>query len=80
MLLDLVLLDLNMPVRSGIEVIRWMNATAWAGPAPTVAVISASAYDERPVLDELGVSHMLPKPFRLAQLSQLVTDVVAERR
>jgi two-component system chemotaxis response regulator CheY len=71
---DLLFLDLSMPRMTGQEVVRWLVAHPEHAQGLTVVVISASAHAERPVLNELGVRHVLPKPFR----SQEIADVIRE--
>lgn len=69
---DLLFLDLSMPRLSGQDVVRWLRAHPDRAEGLTIVVISASAHAERPVLNELGVTHVLPKPFR----SQEIADVI----
>ena len=77
---DLLLLDLSMPRMGGLEVVRWINERDLVAGGLTVVVISASAHDERAALLELGVSRVLPKPFRLPEIADVVADVAARRR
>ena len=72
---DLLLLDLSMPRLSGLEVVRWVNDRPEIGAALTIVVISASAHDERPALAELGVTRVLPKPFRLPQIAEVIAGL-----
>lgn len=69
---DLLLLDLMMPRMSGIDVVRWLNARPEHLVGLTIAVVSASSHDERPILNELGVTLFLPKPIRRQELTDLV--------
>ena len=39
-----------------------------------LAVVSAWAGDKRPVLQELGITDVLPKPFLRQQLEQLIAE------
>lgn len=63
---------------SGIDVVRWLNEHPEHRRGLTVAIVSASAYDERPVLGELGVSLVLPKPLRRQELTDLVNGLLEE--
>jgi CheY-like chemotaxis protein len=74
---DLLLLDLSMPRLSGLEVIRWLDAHPDRLDGLTIAVLSASAHDERPTLNELGVRFVISKPVRLHHLAELVDAVRA---
>lgn len=72
---DLLLLDLSMPRLTGLEVVRWLHAHPDRAEGLTIAVLSASAHAERPMLNELGVTLVLAKPVRIQQLSELIDEV-----
>ena len=72
---DLLLLDLSMPRLSGLDVVRWLHAHPERLEGLTIAVLSASAHAERPILNELGVTLVLPKPVRMQQLAELLEHV-----
>lgn len=74
---DVLFLDLSMPRMSGVEVVRWLNEHPDRREGLTIVVISASAQEQRPVLNELGVTRILPKPFRLQQITELVEEIQA---
>ena len=64
----LLMVDLNMPKMSGIEFVRRIRATPFAGK---IIVISGNVSDsEADTLRNLGVDRILSKPFTLAQLSE----------
>lgn len=72
---DLMLLDLSMPNMTGEEVVRWVREHPQHGEGLSIVVISAWAGDMRPVLNELGVTRVLPKPFRQRQLADLIKEI-----
>jgi two-component system, chemotaxis family, chemotaxis protein CheY len=72
---DLLFLDLSMPRMSGQDVVRWLLANPDRAEGLTIVVISASAHAERPVLNELGVTHVLPKPFRSQEISDVIEAI-----
>lgn len=72
---DLMLLDLSMPNMTGEEVVRWVREHPEHGEGLNIVVISAWAGDMRPVLNELGVTRVLPKPFRQRQLADLISEI-----
>lgn len=72
---DVLFLDLSMPRLSGVDVVRWINEHPEHGKGLTIVVISASAHEQRPILNELGVTRVLPKPFRLQQITELVEEI-----
>jgi DNA-binding response OmpR family regulator len=71
---DLVLLDISLPQRSGLEVLREMRA---AGDATPVIVLSArqDEYDKVAAL-RLGADDYVTKPFALAELLARVVAVL----
>ena len=75
---DVMLLDLSMPRMSGEDVVRWVNANPGRAEGLRVVVVTAWAADRRGTLQELGVTTVLAKPFRLQQLTDLVAEITAE--
>jgi CheY-like chemotaxis protein len=69
---DIMLLDLTMPRMSGEEVVRWLREHPDRGDGLDVVVVSAWAGEQRAVLQELGVTTVLPKPLRGQQLRDLI--------
>lgn len=76
---DVMLLDLSMPRMSGEDVMRWLREHPDVAPGLRVVVVSAWAGDKRPVLHELGVDAVLPKPFRKQQLLDLLDELAQPR-
>lgn len=62
-----MILDLMMPVMSGIDVIRYLETHEDAG-APCVIVVSAAAERELEQIHSASVHAVLRKPFDLAAL------------
>jgi len=69
--LDLVLLDLNMPHRDGLETLRLIHSTQ---PRLKVLIITALIDDAgRAEAQALGVAGILLKPVSFKELSAVVT-------
>lgn len=75
---DVMLLDLTMPRMDGEDVVRWLNANPDRAEGLRIVVVTAWASDRRGTLQELGITNVLAKPFRLQQLTDLIADVAAE--
>jgi CheY-like chemotaxis protein len=60
---DLILLDLHLPVQSGLDVLRWIRGEP-AYDATPVIVLTAAGDDEALILDcyASGANSFLPKP------------------
>jgi DNA-binding response OmpR family regulator len=74
---DLILLDLMMPYLEGEDELRLMKLNPQTSAIPVV-VVTAKADVERDeaTLRQLGVLHIVRKPFDLNQLIALVKDTV----
>jgi CheY-like chemotaxis protein len=75
---DVMLLDLSMPRMSGEDVVRWLNANPDRAEGLRTVVVTAWAGERRGRLQELGITTVLAKPFRLQQMTDLIADVTAE--
>jgi len=73
--IDLVILDLAMPVRDGESALREMRARGWTMP---VIVVSAS-WDRLPNARALGADDSLAKPFDVGLLEQKIEGLLAVR-
>jgi two-component system, LytTR family, response regulator len=74
----LVLLDINMPDNSGLQVMRALAADAEAGLAPLPAVIFTTAYDEHALTAfELHAVDYLLKPFTQERFNEAIAHAVA---
>ena len=75
---DVMLLDLSMPRMSGEDVVRWLHAHPDRSEGLRIVVVSAWGGDRRGTLQELGITNVLAKPFRLQQMTDLIADVTTE--
>lgn len=75
---DLVIVDMMMPGRSGLEVVAALRAEAELAAVPVVMLTArAQAADERAAM-LAGVDRFLAKPFSPAELVGIVRDLLAE--
>lgn len=76
---DLVLLDLNLPGYSGVEVCRRIKAIE---PSQRLLICSAAIlHDHESELTRLGVDHFLTKPYHpLELIEHIEAEIVATRR
>ncbi len=74
---DLVLLDLNLPILTGVEVCRRIKCDC---PEQPVVVCSAAVLDvEMSALRALGVEQFLSKPYHPAELVRRINDELRSR-
>ncbi|HVR42634.1 MAG TPA: response regulator [Thermoanaerobaculia bacterium] len=70
----IVLLDLMMPGINGWDFLQILRDTGHLGRIPII-VISAHLRNEPQALLEMGVSAILPKPFNLDELLEMIRQI-----
>ncbi|HEX8168907.1 MAG TPA: response regulator [Thermoanaerobaculia bacterium] len=73
---DIVLLDLAMPDVNGWDFLQRLRETGHLGKVPIV-VLSAHVRVEPQALLQMGVAAILPKPFNLPELIELIEHLAA---
>jgi CheY-like chemotaxis protein len=76
---DLVLLDVMMPGRSGLDVVAHIRGTPELAPTPIIVISAFSSGADRSAALELGATAFLAKPFDPDELSALVEELLALR-
>ncbi len=71
----LVLLDLNLPARSGFEVLEWLRQQPGLSALPVVIFSSSGRPEDREKARRLGANDYMLKPASSAQFTALVTDL-----
>lgn len=71
---DLVLLDLKMPKRSGMEVLRSIK-TQWP-EIPVIIITGYGSIDTAIEATKMGAMNFLPKPFTPAELTEATKEVL----
>ena len=62
-----VLLDINLPLESGISVLSFLRKVMLSG-LPVVVVTGSAGQEEEEAVRELGISHYLRKPARSSEV------------
>lgn len=74
---DLILTDVQMPGRSGLEVLAYVRGLDWNVP---VVVMSGTATEDVVArAKELGANAVLAKPFNIVDLERLVRELIPPR-
>ena len=73
---DIVLLDLAMPDVNGWDFLQRLQETGHLGKLPIV-VLSAHVHVEPAALLQMGVAAILPKPFNLSELIELIEHLAS---
>jgi CheY-like chemotaxis protein len=72
---DLVLLDLKLPRRSGLEVLEWLRAQPGLKRLPVVVLTSSRESSDVNKAYELGANSYLLKPVTFDALTRIVSDL-----
>lgn len=77
---DLVLLDLNLPRVSGVDVLRRLKRDGLLTDTPVICISSMTNMDEIVQCLDLGADGYLPKPFNVRLLDERVSTCLELRR
>src|SRR5437773_8229109 len=76
---DLVILDLNLPVLSGVEVCRIMRGRPETAKVPIIMLTARSTESDRITGLDVGADDYITKPFSLRELAARVRAVLRRR-
>lgn len=72
---DLVLIDLNMPVMDGATLLRWLKGSPKLTYLPVIVITSVDNPAKRDELKELGAFEVLSKPISPGKLMPVVNQI-----
>ena len=73
---DLVLLDMMMPGRTGLEVLEQLRADPGVAETPVIMLTARTQENDRAAADDAGATVFLPKPFSPTELARLVDETL----
>jgi CheY-like chemotaxis protein len=73
---DLIVLDMMMPGRTGLEVLTELRAEERFAVTPVIMLTARAQAQDREAAVEAGVSHFLPKPFSPLELCSIVEGLL----
>src|SRR5688572_24234340 len=77
---DLIILDLNLPVLSGVELCRILRSRPTTAQTPIIMVTARNSEGDRVTGLELGADDYITKPFSLRELTARVRAVLRRNR
>jgi DNA-binding response OmpR family regulator len=77
---DLIVLDLNLPVLSGLEVCRLLRARPATKSVPIIMLTARTSENDRVVGLDLGADDYITKPFSTRELAARVRAALRRRR
>lgn len=76
---DLILMDIHMPVMSGIEATDIIREMEYGNNIPIIALTALALSDEKERIMRHGFNLYVSKPVQLYQLSQIISDMLEDR-
>jgi CheY-like chemotaxis protein len=77
---DLIVLDMMMPGRTGLEVLAELRADDRFAETPVIMLTARAQAQDRLAAVEAGVSRFLPKPFSPLELASVVEELLDGHR
>jgi CheY-like chemotaxis protein len=74
---DLILMDIHMPRLDGYTAAGVIRASEGPNAETPIIAVTASVYDDPARREEVGVDHLLAKPFEIEELETVVRDWAA---
>lgn len=72
--LDLILMDISMPVMDGMEAMKAIKAMNHGGKTPIIAVTASAFEDKRREIQASGFDDFIRKPFRESELFEKIGE------
>jgi CheY-like chemotaxis protein len=73
---DLIVLDMMMPGRTGLEVLAELRTEDRFAATPVIMLTARAQAEDRRAAVEAGVSRFLPKPFSPLELASVVEELL----
>lgn len=77
---DLVILDMMLPGRSGMEILRDLRALPDLAELPVLMLTARGQSRDRELAERAGVSRFMTKPFSNTEVVTAVRDLVAQAK
>lgn len=74
---QLILLDMMMPGRTGLQVLEHVRADPLLAATPVIMLSARTQESDRAAADDAGATVFLPKPFSPSDLAELVAKTLA---
>ncbi len=75
---DLVILDLMLPGKSGLEIVRELRMEDGMGALPVLMLTARGQMRDREMAEKAGVTRFMTKPFSNAEVLTAVRDLHAQ--
>jgi CheY-like chemotaxis protein len=76
---DLLVSDIDMPGLDGIDTVKALRRMPRLSQLPVVFITGLTIDEQRPRISELGAADLLPKPFSIHELRNLIQKLIDGR-
>ena len=73
---DLIVLDLNMPLKDGVATLREIRSEKRYNQLPVFILSTSSRPDDITECRQLGCSNYYVKPYRLTEYNNIISDMM----
>jgi CheY-like chemotaxis protein len=73
---DVVLMDINLPGKDGLEISRWIRKYALNPTVPVIALTAHDLSEVRQQCQDAGMDDFLAKPFEYQDLYRVISQVL----
>ncbi|MCW8843899.1 MAG: response regulator [Rhodobacteraceae bacterium] len=74
---DLLILDVMLPGKSGLDILRVLRETLGPGELPVMMLTARGQLKDREMAEKAGVNRFMTKPFSNAEMLEAVRELVA---
>jgi two-component system chemotaxis response regulator CheY len=78
--IDLIFLDINMPVMNGIEMVEKMSEDGVMKTIPVIIISTEGSQEHIQYLESKGISAYIRKPFRPERLRRVIEDLLGKEK
>jgi DNA-binding response OmpR family regulator len=74
---DLLILDIMLPGKSGLDILRSLRETMGPGDLPVMMLTARGQLKDREMAENAGVNRFMTKPFSNAEMLEAVRELAA---
>ena len=78
--IDIIFLDINMPVMNGVELVEKMAKDGLMNTIPVIIISTEGSETRIESLRKSGITAYLRKPFRPEDIKKVVLDITGEKK
>ena len=72
---DLVLLDINLPIKNGVEVLRFIRSQADISGLPVIILTTSSSPSDKEAVNSLHANMFISKPLDMYEYEKIISNI-----